>query len=168
MIVTTEDVITIAKSVLVSMLGIDLQPADQPSNPVVEQINGCVQISGAWQGAVLLQTSTEFASRAACRMLQTEPHELTEADIKDVIAEITNMIGGNIKSLVPGPSFLSLPTVTTGHDFDFRVFGAKLISDTMLASDDEPLRILVCEQDLECVSPVSSRNGHCVVTMRTV
>ena len=43
-----------------------------------------------------------------------QPGEPAEADIADALGEIANVIGGNLKSTLPGPSLLSLPVVTTG------------------------------------------------------
>ena len=40
--------------------------------------------------------------------------DVTEVDQQDVASELVNMIGGNLKSLLPGPSFLSLPTIVSG------------------------------------------------------
>ncbi len=37
------------------------------------------------------------------------------------VAELTNIVGGGIKSLLPSPSVLSLPTVTQGTDFHLHV-----------------------------------------------
>ena len=47
----------------------------------------------------------------------TEPHHADPAEINDAIGEVANMIGGNVKALMPAPSQLSLPTVTTGIDY---------------------------------------------------
>ena len=47
--------------------------------------------------------------------------EVTVADQQDVASELVNMIGGNLKSLLPGPSFLSLPTIVSGREFGLQV-----------------------------------------------
>ncbi|QCC78154.1 chemotaxis protein CheX [Nocardioides daphniae] len=50
-------------------------------------------------------------------MLGMDPDadEPSEADVVDAVGELVNMVGGNVKSLVPGPSQLSLPLVATGQ-----------------------------------------------------
>jgi len=111
------------------MLDADIQPAETfDLSHRDDQITGCVQISGTWSGVVMLRTTNAFVSRAACKMLALEEQELELGDRQDTIAELTNMIGGNIKSLVPGPSFLSLPSVTIGKEFNIRVYGT--VSET--------------------------------------
>jgi len=43
------------------------------------------------------------------------PDEAGPADVADAVGELVNMVGGNIKSLMPGPSVLSLPAVAAGR-----------------------------------------------------
>jgi chemotaxis protein CheX len=47
----------------------------------------------------------------AATMFDTQPEVVTDAEVVDALGELTNMIGGNIKSLLPAPSQLSLPMV---------------------------------------------------------
>jgi chemotaxis protein CheX len=110
-----------------------------------ERMTGCVQISGTWRGAVVIQTTEGFVRHAAHEMLDIAESEVTTADMEDTLAEITNMIGGNIKSQVPSPSYLSLPSVTTGHDFNFRLTGAEIVSQLPMSSHAQPLTVLICE-----------------------
>ncbi len=50
---------------------------------------------------------------------QTEDNSTFE-DIQDALGELANMMGGNIKSLLPVPSTLSFPVVAiTNHDLRF-------------------------------------------------
>jgi hypothetical protein len=50
------------------------------------------------------------------------------------------MIGGNIKSLIPGPSRLSMPTVTVGASSTVPMPGAALLGTVSLACESLPLR----------------------------
>lgn len=148
MIPSSEDIFSIAQNVLDTM--VKVESFIQPDCPLAEggsHVTGCIQISGAWQGAVVLQTTDEFARNAASRMLCIEWDDLSSADIQDAMAELTNMIGGNIKSQVPGPSYLSLPSVTTGADFDFRLAHSHAVNNVTLEVECEPLRIVLCESE---------------------
>ena len=47
-------------------------------------------------------------------MLQLAPaEELADEDVDDVLRELANILGGNVKSLLPGPSTLGLPQTGT-------------------------------------------------------
>lgn len=146
--ITSEDIVTITQNVLSTMLELDACPLEGDANPgSSDAFTGCVQISGEWQGAVVIQSSEELAKLFASRLFAMEVEELTEADVRDAFAEMTNMIGGNIKGQVPCPSFLSIPSVTTGQDFDFHLAGANIVRTVNAQCGEETLRILLCEED---------------------
>lgn len=146
MTVCKSDILAITQNVLETMvnMGVCEDEVDAPF-PVEERMTGCVQISGTWRGAVVIQTTEGFVKHAACMMLDISETDVTADDMEDTLAEITNMIGGNIKSQVPSPSYLSLPSVTTGHDFNFRLTGAEIVSQMPMTSNDLPLTVLICE-----------------------
>lgn len=146
MLPSTEDIVCITQNVLDTMLNMNATLAEATDS--VEQtppITGCVQISGEWKGAVVIHASDTFVRHAATRMLKMKLEDVVEADLQDVLAEITNMVGGNIKSHVPGPSFLSIPSVTIGQNFRFHLRGARVVSETPMTSGDESLSVLICE-----------------------
>jgi len=146
MLPTQDDVIGITQNILSTMISMSAIPFEETRPPVVgKRLTGCIQISGEWKGAVVIQASENFTRQAVCNMLQMKPNEVSDSDLEDVLAELTNMIGGNIKSHVVSPSFLSLPSVTTGTDFSFHLKGSKVIAKTSLDCDGEQLDVLVCE-----------------------
>ena len=67
--------------------------------------------------------SSSSASRTPCAtavtdaMLGLDPGDgpRPAEDVADAVGELVNMIGGNVKSLMPGPSTLSLPLVRAGR-----------------------------------------------------
>ncbi len=68
-----------------------------------------IRIVGDWHGAVSLEMSRASATRAARLMLDAAEVEPEEVD--DAVAELVNIIGGNLKSVLPTPSRLGLPEV---------------------------------------------------------
>jgi chemotaxis protein CheX len=145
--VTNEEVMQITEHVLGTMLEL-VTFADSEDALLTgrsQAFTGCVHISGQWQGAVVVQGSPELGKLIAERFLQLSPEEVTEADVMDSAAELTNMIGGNIKGLVPGPSYLSIPSVTVGSDFDFQLPGTRTFTNVVANCEGQPLRITLCE-----------------------
>lgn len=69
-------------------------------------------VSGAWRGTVSVQLSAEAAQRAAALMVGVAA--ATTVEVADAVGELANMVGGNVKSLMPDPSSLSLPVVRAG------------------------------------------------------
>jgi len=146
MLPSTDDILCITQNVLNTMVNMNATLANGtgPTEPT-KPLTGCVQISGGWHGAIVVHASESFVRQAAMQMLMIDRAAVAESDLQDVLAELTNMIGGNIKSQVPGPSFLSLPSVTTGGDFRFHLPGARVVSEASMLSDNEALSVLICE-----------------------
>lgn len=77
-------------------------------------LSATVSITGAWNGTACLACSEPAARRAASVMFDMTDDELSEEEIHDAIGELINVVGGNIKGILPGPTELSLPTVHQG------------------------------------------------------
>lgn len=60
----------------------------------------------------MIECSESFARWAASRMFDAEVS--SRQDVGDALGELTNMVGGNLKALLPGPNRLSIPDVR--HD----------------------------------------------------
>jgi chemotaxis protein CheX len=101
-----------------TVLGMGIEPlADPPRLPKLGLLTGCVQITGAWEGAVALNCGPRVAREAAAIMFGIPPGEANSGHIQDALGELTNILGGQLKGLLPGPSRLSLPAVVDGLEF---------------------------------------------------
>ncbi len=103
-----------------------------------------VGITGDWGGSGVFCCSPRLACILCGRMLgsETDPENpVIDDEVLDVIAEITNMIIGNMKnSLEPitGPLAISVPTVIHGRNFQFRnAVGLKGASLRFDAEDEQ-------------------------------
>lgn len=83
-------------------------PADVDAS---SRMSALVSISGAWAGDVEVRLTPGLARRLAREVLQVEPRTSDDPDVRDVVGEVANMIGGNLKALLPEPCHLSLPHV---------------------------------------------------------
>jgi chemotaxis protein CheX len=82
--------------------------------PAGTDVSASVSLTGAWDGHVVVSCSTGAARRAAAAFLGMEPEEVSEADLTDVMGELANIVGGNVKSMLPPATAVSLPHVVTG------------------------------------------------------
>ncbi len=108
----------IVESVASSFLGTDAHAMPSPPADKAAQgapWAGCVTVGGVWNGAVTVACDHELLRRAASKVFQTPLDAVTDEDSVDTLGEITNMIGGNFKSLVAseanGHCVLSIPVV---------------------------------------------------------
>ena len=96
-----------------------LSPSTLPEdgNADDELWTGVVTVSGAFSGAVMLSCTRRFARRAARAMFDQESSG-DDDSARDVLAELTTVIGGNVKGLfstpAEGPCHLSIPLVSVG------------------------------------------------------
>ena len=109
-----------------TMLNLKLLPGHEyvekeekvPASGVVSLIG----LAGPWVGTGSLSCTAQFACRIAGQMLMTEYPAICE-DVLDAVAEITNMIIGNVKTMLEnrlGGMGLSTPTVIYGRNFQTR------------------------------------------------
>ena len=85
-----------------------------------------IGVAGAWTGTGSLTCSPALACRMCSRMLMTEFAAVDE-EVLDAVAELTNMIVGNVKTDLEehlGPLGLSLPTVVFGRNFKTKSAGS--------------------------------------------
>ena len=104
-----------------------------------------VGISGEWNGAISVECSRTLAARAAAAMFQITPAEVSDEDLADSLGEMANMIGGNLKALLPAPSDLSLPKV---ESFDGEKFKPTLsvITQASFECEGEAFKVYLLRQ----------------------
>jgi chemotaxis protein CheX len=135
------------ESIWDSVLGLGVRPgaADLPG-PKSDYLTGCIQITGAWEGAVTLDYSKALARQAAGILFGAQEAETTTEQVHDVVGELTNMIGGNLKALLPGPCYLCLPAVADGSDYALRVLGSRVLSRAGFECARQPFVVTVIER----------------------
>lgn len=110
--VSSDDIIAITRDVWASFLDLELTavPAEAAvlTGPVLAAV---VRISGAWEGSVQLLCTQEHAAAAAAGMFARRVGEVSGDEVCDALGELANIVSGNLKSLLPAPSVLSIPCV---------------------------------------------------------
>jgi chemotaxis protein CheX len=144
--VLTEQLQELVESTFSAMLALPIDAtfaaAAETDSP---RLAASVHITGAWTGTVLLTCTEAFGRRAAAAMLCAEPGDVTLADIHDAVAELANILGGGIKSILPGPSTLALPSVTHGSQFDVHIPRTEQIAQFDWSCDGQGLRLRVLQ-----------------------
>lgn len=142
-VVTAEQMTGIAQDVWGSFLDMQLEPGPDAGPFAGRTLTGCVTVSGEWQGSVFLECPAAHAQAAAEAMFAADPGSLSDEEVGDALGELTNMVGGNVKSLLPAPSKLSIPSVATGESISVRVPGAVLVDRVVLVCAAGPVSISV-------------------------
>lgn len=165
MTISQNQIAEIARTVWSSFLHMavrELEPSESSTADHWHSASATVHITGSWNGTVILSCSTTLARRAAAAMFQTPGEDLDDAEVADAFGELVNIIGGNLKSLLPEPSQLSLPTVSHGAAHVVNVPGAGLMEIVELVCEGERLTIAVWDKRAD------ARLDHRVELQRTV
>ncbi|MDP9392201.1 MAG: chemotaxis protein CheX [Actinomycetota bacterium] len=104
----------IAEEAWIALVGDDEFLVPLPGGPLDDALSSWVEIVGPWNGAVVLTTGRSTAEQLArCLLAEHAPPVLDDEDVEDALGELANVVGGNIKAVLPGPSVLGLPEVGT-------------------------------------------------------
>ena len=142
-LLSESDIVSVTSSVLQTLFNLEALSSTDASAPPEFELTGVIQIVGDWKGAVLMDCSAEFAHAAAASFFKMSPSEVTSEDVQDAAAELVNTLAGNIKPLLPGPSFLTLPTVTFGKDYRIAVPNTHCESSTLMQTENGTLRLSI-------------------------
>lgn len=135
-----QDIAGLMEDIWMSTLGLTTRPAESGGGEVLSgaTLDGIIHITGDWQGAVAVQVPRAMAALIASKMLSLGDVPPTLEDMQDALGEVTNMTGGNIKTLMPGSCHLSLPAVVEGMNYSIRVPSAQVISRLVMECEGLP------------------------------
>lgn len=104
-----------------------------------------IALAGPRLTMVVLRASVTGSRRAASEMLGMEPDEVSTDDLADVMGELANIIGGNLKGVVGSSEdgwSLSLPVVSQG---DQTVPGSTEVMRVGFSWDGDPILCTILE-----------------------
>jgi hypothetical protein len=113
----------IAEQAWLALIGDDEFLVPLPGGLPDDAVSAWVEIVGPWNGAVVLTTGRSTAEELSrCLLAEHASPVLDGEDVDDALGELANVVGGNVKAVLPGPSVLGLPEVGTaprpGHPAD--------------------------------------------------
>jgi flagellar motor switch protein FliN len=128
-----------------TMLDMTVEPMAEGTKPSTKgyRLIGSLTFAGEVVGTINIQVEEKFAREMTAAMLGIEPGEIeSDEEIKDVIRETCNIIGGNLKTdfVNAGMSCaISTPAIISGNDFEMETlnmdryenFGFKYREDTV-------------------------------------
>lgn len=123
-----EDLESIVAMVFATMMGLEVQPCEQPCPASAGMLTAAVYLTGEWNGAVCIHVEPRRACSFAGHFLGMPAPDAICDDVRDVMGELANMVAGNLKcTLTPGIR-VSIPSVTDGPGYSLRVCGAHVVS----------------------------------------
>ena len=135
--------------VLSTMAGLSAVPGkgnpNAPQPTILKGISGSIGLSGKVHGVVYTAFSNSLGQMIAEKILGGSAGE---QDVNDVIAELTNMFTGNLKSVLCDRGFncsLTIPSVVRGDEISISAKSATIsVSNTFtVEGSPDPLVLLV-------------------------
>lgn len=130
-----------------SMLDLDVQRDEGPTTVAAEGdllLTGQVAIEGRWRGRMVLICPKAIARKAAAAMFDLPPPAVTETELHDTLGELTHMLGGNLKSVLPSPSHVSLPVVSEHYNTPI---AGRPAGRALLRCEGQTLQLSLFEQE---------------------
>lgn len=84
------------------LVGSPLAPSAEPPSPDHRRV---IRLSGGWNGCVVLECETGVAAAVSAHFGGGD----SQAELEDAAAELANMFSGALKSMLPGPTSMSVP-----------------------------------------------------------
>ncbi len=141
--ITEEDIYRIAARVWDTVLHQPLQHSSELTMNADAKsfLTGYVHITGVWRGAVALHYPMALARQAASSLFNVAPEAVTMESMWDGTRELTNMISGNLKTMLPAPSRLGLPGVIGGINKTLGVPGGQVIRQAIMTCGENHLQV---------------------------
>jgi chemotaxis protein CheX len=156
-----------------TMLNVEIAPgavSDEGETSAAScEVVSFVGLAGPWAGAGSLSCSAALACRVCASMLMMEATMVNE-DVLDAVAELTNMIIGNVKTTLEsqlGPLGLSIPTVVYGRNFKTKTAGTAEWIVVCFPWEDDVLTVKLCitPHDKDARHPIHLFDGAGVISV---
>jgi chemotaxis protein CheX len=110
-----------------SMVLLDIETIEGVESGPMEgpMLSGMIGLAGDLQGSVLIHLPATVAIAITNAFLGLEINSVDD-DVKDAVGELTNMVAGGVKFLIPGPGQdieLAIPSVVCGQSYSCEATG---------------------------------------------
>ena len=145
-----ERIRTAAHEVFETMLSMEIVNGEafveREAAPSSEGVVALIGLAGEWVGTASLSCSAPFACRIASQMLMMDAQSV-DGDVLDAVAEVANMIIGNVKTGLEqelGPMGMSIPTIIFGKNFSARSAGNEEWLTVPFTFEGERIEVKFC------------------------
>lgn len=91
-------------------------------------VTSAIYFAGAWKGAVMIECTREEAFAVTQRLSGGSMPTQLDENVRDAMGELANMVGGNLKAILPQGVSLSMPMVVEGSDYLIWFSGGNIVN----------------------------------------
>jgi chemotaxis protein CheX len=133
-----------------TMLSLDVELSDREpfQNSEDFKVMGAIDFTGNVKGSIQFQVPKLFGRMIAAGVLGEELEQIQDIEtVKDVIGEMTNILGGNLKAAFCDsglPCKISTPSLTVGIDFQIEILNMDRYEKFAFKLNDHDILVEVC------------------------
>jgi len=154
-----ESIATSVAELFDTMLDMEATPFDEQDVLPLDGrcIIGTLSFAGEVIGNIDIQLSDEASRIVTAAMLGMEPEDIEEEEeIKDVVREVCNIVGGNLKSGFEDVGLqcvISTPSITSGDDFEIETLNMDRYDKFGFRFEDQVLYVELAVKAADHVAP---------------
>lgn len=141
------EVVRIVEDVLTTMTNYTVRDGNTAYTVQPGRATCAIYFTGIWNGAVLIECPMAMAFEFTARLMDIPKPVQFDNDVFDAMGELVNMVGGNLKSVLPRGVSLSLPSVVEGSSYSVRVGGANHLRRFSFDGPDGPFWVTLVETE---------------------
>ena len=139
------EVCRIVRDVLSTMTDYPVDAAEDEYSARPDSATCAVFFAGAWGGALLVEVPLAMALEFTSKLMRIPKPLEFDNDVCDALGELANMIGGNLKSVLPRGVNLSMPSVVEGSRYSVHICGGHRNKKMAFAGPDGPFWVTLVE-----------------------
>lgn len=143
--VDPQQILTASKELWTSYLGLNVSPLAEDQGFDEKTWSSCVKISGAWQGAVLLECSESIVRHAAAMLFASDGENTPEEEMQDAAKELADMFGKKLRPFLPEETKISRPSIVEDESNCKALTGMLGLSELKMSCEGRPVRIVLFE-----------------------
>lgn len=128
-----------------TMLGTEVLPTTECPPPGEDVITALLAFAGSWKGELIFECHRPQAHCFAKRFLQSDDLDASSEDIPSTVAELANIIAGNLKGVMPAGVNIGTPSVIVGREYTVRVCCGKTVHHRAFTTDTGGFRLRLVE-----------------------
>jgi len=139
-----QELLEISREVWRSVAKMDLHLSQGSAEAFIAQkhLAGVIHISGGWDGVLIMRCPKALMEQALVFIIgEVAGNNYDDLAIEDVLGELTNIVGGNFKAILPFPSKLSLPEVVDGRQHKLDLAQSECTCSLMLQYEEHQMMV---------------------------
>jgi hypothetical protein len=148
--VDEQQILSLSRRLWSDRLGLRIDSDPESSNGKDERTwSSCINISGAWHGALMLECPESIVRHAAAMLFSSDGEEASAEDIEDALKELAVIVGKQMRQILPESTKLSRPSIVSEPDRSEILKSLTELTDLHMSCEGRPVRIALLEKDSE-------------------